>query len=61
MYDFPELYQYPDMYGKGNPKTEYVLVNAYDVENNTDGLADFMGNDYEKIEQHGSMVLFKRK
>ena len=61
MYNFPDLYQYPDMYGKGSPKTEYVLVNADDVKNNTDGLADFIGNDYTLIDQKSTMVLYQKR
>ncbi len=61
MYNFPNLYQYPDMYGNGNPKTDYVLVNINDVQKNSDGLADFMGDDYEFVEQKSSMALYKIK
>lgn len=60
LYNFKNLYQYPNYYGD-NIKSEYMLVNVNNVSNNSDGLADFMGNDYELIKQSGNMGLYKTK
>ena len=61
MYNFKNLYQYPNVYGSENRKSEYLLVNQYDVTNNSDNLATFMGNEYELIKQKDSMCLYKHK
>ena len=61
MYNFKNLYQYPNVYGSENRKSEYLLVNQYDVANNSDNLATFMGNDYELVKQKDSMCLYKHK
>ena len=61
MYNFKNLYQYPNVYGSENRKSDYLLVNQYDVTNNSDNLATFMGNEYELIKQKDSMCLYKHK
>lgn len=58
MYNFPELYQYPNVHGD-NVQTEYLLVSGNNVRNNTDNLATFMGDDYVLINQAGDMCLYK--
>ncbi len=60
MYNFKNLYQYPNYYAE-SVKTEYLLVGANNVSNNTDDLATFMGNDYELVSQSGDMCLYKMK
>ncbi|MGN0551292.1 MAG: DUF2079 domain-containing protein [Acutalibacteraceae bacterium] len=60
MYNFKKLYQYPNYYS-ASVKTDYLLVSASKVSQNTDNLADFIGNDYELISQAGDMTLYKLK
>lgn len=62
MYNFPELYQYPNLHGdRQNKQTEYLLVSGNNVGNNTDDLATFMGDDYTLISEAGNMQLYKLK
>ncbi|MEE1281013.1 MAG: DUF2079 domain-containing protein [Acutalibacteraceae bacterium] len=58
MYNFPELYQYPNVHGS-NVKTDYLLVSHNNVMNNTDELATFIGDDYIMIDQAGDMCLYQ--
>lgn len=60
MYYFKNLYQYPNYYAESK-QTEYLLVSSVDVTQNTDGLADFMGDDYQLINSSGNMALYKLK
>lgn len=60
MYNFKNLYQYPNFYSD-NIKSEYLLVNIDNVNQNQDGLADFMGNDYEFLKQSENMCLYRLK
>lgn len=60
MYYFKNLYQYPNYYAESE-KTEYLLVSSVDVNENNDGLADFMGDDYQLINSSGNMALYKLK
>lgn len=62
MYNFPELYQYPNVSGdRTNEQTEYLLVSANNVNNNTSNLATFMGDAYVLIDQADDMCLYKLK
>ena len=58
MYNFPKLYQYPNVHGS-NVKTDYLLVSHNNVMNNTNDLATFIGNDYTMIDQSGDMCLYQ--
>lgn len=60
MYQFKNLYQYPNNYDE-NKKTEYLLVYRLDVDGNTNNLRTFMGDDYEFIKNAGDMRLYKLK
>ena len=60
MYNFKKLYQYPNFYSE-SVKTDYLLVSANKVSQNTDNLADFMGDDYVLVSQAGDMTLYKLK
>ena len=60
MYQFKNLYQYPNYYDKSK-KTEYMLVYRLDVEKNADDLTTFMGDDYTMIGKAGDMQLYRMK
>ena len=58
MYNFPELYQYPNVHGD-NVQTEYLLVSYNNVINNTNDLGTFIGDNYTMIDQADDMCLYK--
>lgn len=60
MYNFPELYQYPNVHGE-DVQTDYLLVSGNNVRNNTNDLATFMGDDYVLVNQADDMCLYKLK
>lgn len=60
MYNFPKLYQYPNLHGdRQNKQTEYLLVSGNNVRNNTDNLAVFMSDDYTLVSEANDMQLYK--
>lgn len=62
MYNFPELYQYPNLHGdRQNKQTEYLLVSGNSVRNNIDDLATFIGDDYALVSEANDMQLYKLK
>lgn len=58
MYNFPELYQYPNVHGESK-KTEYLLVSGNSIKNNEDDLATFMGTSYVQVSSAGDMQLYQ--
>ncbi len=62
MYNFPKLYQYPNVSGnRQNNQTEYLLVSGNNVRNNTSDLAIFMGDSYTLVSEANDMQLYKLK
>lgn len=60
MYRFQNVYQYPDNIDTYE-KTEYLLVSKFSIDENVGRVAEFIGTDYELLEEAGPMRLYRLK